>query len=132
MQLLQIKRISGHLIQFSHNRHHHIESISPPPIIGAIGTHFIFHNLAGTGYFPFVRLHSIKVDICLKTYLIIAKQNIFITFTITGFPFRLIFVSGSHPLIMPSPCFRIIVVSGIPCQEISFHVSGMIGSMIPE
>lgn len=124
--------ITRHLIQFGHDRHYHIQTVAPPPVIMIGCTHLILHHFAGTGYLIVVRKNSIKVDICLKTNLIISEQYIFITLTVRVFPFRLILFLGSLPFIVYSPDFRICTVVFITGQKVCLHVSGVVSGIVPK
>ena len=132
IQFIQIEMIARHLIQFGHDRHYHIQTVAPPPVIMIGCTHLILHHFAGTGYLIVVRKNSIKVDICLKTNLIISEQYIFITLTVRVFPFRLILFLGSLPFIVYSPGFRICTVVFITGQKVCLHISGVVSGIVPK
>ena len=134
IEFIQILLIICNLIKFGHHRHYHIQSVCPPPIIIVGSWHFIFHHFLGTGYFILCRLtvHVIQVNISLETNLPISKENMFHRFTIIIFPLGFIIRSSSFPLILFSPCCRILLVSLITGYFISCNISGMISSRMPK
>ncbi|MPM39953.1 hypothetical protein SDC9_86589 [bioreactor metagenome] len=87
MQLFQIQIIAGYLIKFGHYRHHHIQTVRPPPVVIPVGTHLILHDFACTRYLLRIRRKHVQIGVVLKANLIIAEKNVLIRFTITIFPF---------------------------------------------
>ena len=132
IQFFQIERVMGNLVKLGHDRHHHIQTVAPPPIIVIGRAHLVFHHLACPADFLVIRVEHIQVGIRLETNLIIAEQYILIALTIRIFPFRAVIALRTFPFVMRSPCLGIRTVRFISGQEISLHVSGMISGIVPE
>ena len=132
IQFIQIQRVMSHLVKFCHYRHRHIQRIAPPPVVILRSTHLIFHNLTRTSDFLIIRIQIIQIGISLEAYLIVAKKYILIRLSVRIFPFRTIIALCSLPLVIVCPSFRISTISLISRQEIGFHITRMIYSIIPE
>ena len=122
----------SYLIHLCHNRHNHIQSVAPPPIIILRCTHLILHHFTCTLYLIVFGSNIIQIGIGLETNLIISKQDIFIRFTIRIFPFRAVVTLGSFPFVVLGPGFRILTICFISGKEICFHITCMICSIIPK
>ena len=68
----------------------------------------------------------------LKKDLIIAEQHIIILYPVFILPFRFVVAFRTHPLVILSPCLRILSVFFFPSKEIGFHITGVICRIIPE
>ena len=132
IEFVEIALIACSLIQLGHHRHHHIESVGPPPIVVCLGAHLIFHHLAGTTYAVVVGQDIIKVEICLKTDLPIAEEHMLLCLAVVVFPLVAVVACCALPLVVLRPCHRVIEVFLIARKAISFNVAGVIGSHMPK
>lgn len=120
------------LIHLRHYRHHHIKSVAPPPVILTRCAHLVLHDFACTLDFIILRHDVIQVRISLEAHLIIAEQHIIILYPVFILPFRFVVAFRTHPLVILSPCLRILSVFFFPSKEIGFHITGVICRIIPE
>ena len=76
IQLVEILLVAGHLIQLGIYRHHHIQGVSPPPIVSGGVLYLIVHHLNGAGNLVCVGIHAIHVEVGLETNLPVAELHV--------------------------------------------------------
>ena len=132
IEFFEIEVIARSLIQLGHHRHHHIESVGPPPIVVRPSAHLILHHLACTAYAVVVGQDIIKVEICLETNLPIAEEHMLLCLAVVVFPLAAVVACCALPLVVLRPSHRVVEVFLIARKAISLHVAGVIGSHMPK
>ena len=148
VHLVEIPLITSKEIHLCHDRHHHIEGISPPPVVIRLATFLIAHNLLRAMDISWIVAFLckgiiIEVDICLETYLPVAEEHILRSFTIVLVsPLCRVYFRSTLEEITFSPLLGILtpsvgslaflLISTFIEKEICLHITCMIDSRIPE
>ena len=133
IKLIQVFHIAGCLIEFGEYGHHHIQGVSPPPEVVGLHRTFPIHHLDGPGNLVVIGVHGIHVEIGLEANLPVTEKHIVLSLTIVlVLPLRGILLACTAPFVIARPLVGELEPSGIACQFIGLHVSGKIGSIIPE
>ena len=132
VELVEIERVVSHLVEFGHDRHHHVEPVAPPPVVVARGAHLVFHHFACPAYLPVVGGEVVKVDVGLETRLPVAEEHVVVGLAVGVFPLRAVVALGAFPLVVLGPGFRIGTVGFVAGEEVGFHVAGVVGGVVPE
>ena len=78
VQFVQIEGVMSNLVEFRHDRHHHVQSVAPPPVVVVRSTHLIFHDFAGPSDLVIFGGQVVEVGIRLEADLVVTEQYIFV------------------------------------------------------
>ena len=137
IEFVQILCVACEEIHLRHHGHHHIQCIGPPPVVVVFRVGLIAHHFFGTSHFQlglFVCcIDVVEVDVCLETYLPVAKEYIILSFAVlTVFPFLRVWFCGTFPMIMFSPTYAIVQHLLVLQQLIRFNIACVIGRFVPK
>ena len=130
---VQEHAVARQLIHLRHQRHHHVERIRPPPELVLIQMTGVRHYLLSTGYLIIGRIQIIHVDVGLETNLPVAEQHEILPLAIRlVLPVPFVVAVCAPPTVMLAPLLTVFIISSLPSQPVSFHVSGVISGVVPK
>ena len=132
VEFVEIEFVVGHLVEFGHDGHHHVEAVAPPPVVVARSAHLILHHFARPAYLAVVGGDVVEVDVGLEAHLPVAEEHVVVGLAVGVFPLRAVVALGAFPLVVLGPGFRIGTVGFVAGEEISFHVACVVGGVVPE